>query len=147
MKVKLLVTVPGIGSAGAIVDVSDPQARNYLLPKKLAVIATHEVLKIHHDQEKSQAHQAAKEEASIKSLVANLENQTLHLSGKANAQGKLFAAIKTSDIQQAILQQFHCTLAHVTCKPDHLKNLGTHQVELSFHHHVVPITILIEHGT
>ncbi len=148
MKLKLLKDVSGVGHSDQLVEVSDAQARNFLLPKKMAVIATGAVLAAHEQTAINEKRQQARRVGEVAALMERLLSATVHLSGKANSQGKLFAAIKSSDIQAALEQQYSINLPHLTCQPDHLKTVGSHQVEILIDHdHRATVTILIEHGS
>lgn len=147
MKVKLLTAIAGIGRTGEIVNVSDAQARNYLIPKKLAVLATGAVVKAQAQAVAEQKQQQSQRQAALVALTERLEKQPLRLRGKANDQGKLFAAIKAADIQAGLEQQFKLKFPDLVCQPDHLKTLGTHKVQLTIDHaHQAEISIIIVHA-
>jgi large subunit ribosomal protein L9 len=147
MKVLLRSAVKPLGRAGDIVDAGDAYARNFLIPKGLAVAATTEVIAKHNAAQRHQAQATAKQQADLDRVMTQLTATPLRLSGKANPQGKLFAAIKTSDVLQAIEQQLKVHLPSVSMKPDHLKTLGSHAVELQLDaQHRVSVTIIIAHA-
>lgn len=148
MKIQLLTTIPSLGRSGDIIDVSDAQARNQLLPKKLAVAATGHVVAAQRKHLQDVEAQRQQHQKNISVLIERLTGATVPLSGKASGQGKLFAAIKSNDIVAAIEHLHHIHLPHARCLPDHLKTLGQHQVTLMLDdQHRLPITISIEHGT
>lgn len=148
MKIKLLKAVPGIGRVGEIVDVSDAQARNFLLPNKLAVLATGAVVKAHQAVLEHAQAQHVKHQEALAGLIQRLEQSSLRLKAKASPQGKLFAAVKMTDVQVALEKQFSIKLSGLLMKPDHLKTLGTHQVQIILdQQHQATITILVEHGS
>jgi large subunit ribosomal protein L9 len=145
MKVRLLASVPFIGRAGQIVEVSDAQARNHLLPSKLAVAATGTVIAEHQHQEADQRKRQAERQIKITELLRKIEGTAVALRGKANKQGKLFAALKSDDIQQALEKQFGLKLPELKTSPDHLKTLGQHSVTAVIdNQHNVNINVMIE---
>ena len=83
MKVILQQDVKGQGKKGQLVDVSDGYARNFLLPKKLAVIATAENLNTMKQQEKARKAQQAAEKAEAEALSKKLESLTVKVAAKA----------------------------------------------------------------
>lgn len=146
MKVKLLKTVPNLGRASELVEVSDAQARNFLIPKKIAVVATTSVVQAHIQQATNQQQQADQRQQAIEALLEKIRVRTIRLLGKANQQGKLFAAIKSQDIKTALEKEFAITLPGLVCRPDHLKTLGQHQVQITLDpEHQATITISIDH--
>jgi len=148
MKIKLLKAVAGIGRVGEIVDVSDAQARNYLLPNKLAILATGRVVQAHQQHVEQQRIDQVKHQEALGGLIQRLEQSSLRLKGKASPQGKLFAAVKMTDVQAALEKQFSIKLSGFLMKPDHLKTLGTHQVQIIVDpKHQATIPIIVEHGT
>lgn len=147
MKVRLLKSVPPIGRAGQIVEVSDAQARNQLLPKKLAVAATGAVMAEHQHQEDDQRKRQAERQEKIIELLKKIESTAVIMRGKANKQGKLFAAVKSIDIQRALETQFKMKLPELKTTPDHLKTLGQHSITAVIdQHHTATINVTIEHG-
>lgn len=146
MKVKLLKTMANLGRAGQLVEVSDAQARNFLIPKKFAVLATAAVIQAHVQQASNQQQQADRRQQAIQAMVETIGGRAIRLFGKANQQGKLFAAVKSQDIQAALEKEFSIKLPGLVCHPDHLKTIGQHQVQVTLDpEHQATITINIEH--
>lgn len=146
MNVILRRDVKDIGRIGAIVEVNDAYARNFLIAKGFGVPATTQAIqqqatvsaKQHLDQQKF--HQA------MVDLMARLEQAVVHISGKANAQGKLFAALKTEDVRRAVEQQYSIKLPGLRCEPDHFKVIGPHDVTLRLDEtHRAQIKLQIDH--
>ena len=93
MKVILQQDVKGQGKKGQLVNVSDGYARNFLLPKKLAVIATAENVNTMKQQEKARKAQEAAEKAEAEALSEKLKGLTVKVSAKAGEGGRLFGAV------------------------------------------------------
>lgn len=147
MKLLLRQPVPHLGRSGDLVNVSEPYARNFLLPKKLAVVATPAMM--------AQAgQQAAKLEASRakeqeKSTQAQAKTQGLHLimKVKANDQGKLFAAMKSDQVYQAMSDQLQLNFPAPQFEPDHWKRIGEYPVTLHWPGGVTStMTLTLNHG-
>ncbi|HET7303560.1 MAG TPA: 50S ribosomal protein L9 [Segeticoccus sp.] len=102
MKIILTHEVSGLGTAGDVVDVKDGYARNYLLPRKLATPWTKG------GQQQVDAIQKARETRAVKSLEeaqqvkASLESQAVTISVKAGQSGRLFGAVTTAEIADAV---------------------------------------------
>lgn len=147
MKVHLERDVPQLGKRGQIVDVSDAYARNALLPKKFAVLATKATLLAAERQQLQQQVSQERQRVELEALMQKLPGESITLTGRASPQGKLFAAIKTEAIRRALADRFRVDLTHMRCEPDHLKTVGTHQVMVIIDdHHRAPITIVIAHA-
>lgn len=147
MKVQLLQPVNHLGLAGDIIEVSDAQARNQLLPKKLAVTATAAVLAARQQDQAHHYRQQERRQRKLAELLQRLAGMTVHLTGKANPQGKLFAAVKTIDLQAELERLGHLRLPDLRSEPDHLKTLGTHQVNIIIGGtHRATLHVVIDHA-
>ena len=111
MKVILQQDVRGQGKKGQLVDVSDGYARNFLLPKKLAVIATAENLNTMKQQEKARKAQQAAEKAEAEALSKKLESLTVKVAAKAGEGGRLFGAVTAKEISECLAQQHGLNIA------------------------------------
>ena len=102
---KLILTneVSGLGSAGDVVDVKDGYARNYLIPNGLAVVWTKGGEKqITQIRAARQAREIATEDEA-KAIKAKLEEKAIRISVKAGANGRIFGAVKTQDVVDAVV--------------------------------------------
>ena len=98
MKVILNENIETLGHIGDIVKVAPGYARNFLLPKKLAVVATDKNAKALEHTKRQMAYKKDKALESAKNLGAKLEELSIVLSHKAGEEGKLFGAVTTMDI-------------------------------------------------
>ena len=105
MKVILTQDVKSQGKKGQLVDVSDGYARNFLLPKKLAVIATAENLNTMKQQEKARKAQEAAEKAEAEAVSKQLEGLMVKVSAKAGEGGRVFGSVSTKEIAEEIKKQ------------------------------------------
>ena len=105
MKVIFLEDVKGKGKKGELKDVSDGYARNFLLPKKLAKEATTDNLNTFKLQEKAKAAQIAREKAEAQENAKKLESMQVKVAAKAGANGRLFGAVTSKEISEALAKQ------------------------------------------
>ena len=130
MKVILQQDVKGQGKKGQLVDVSDGYARNFLLPKKLAVIATAENLNTMKQQEKARKAQQAAEKAEAEALSKKLESLTVKVAAKAGEGGRLFGAVTAKEISECLAQQHGLNIAKTKLVLDEpIKAFGSYQVK------------------
>ena len=106
MQVILLRDVKGQGKAGQVVKVSDGYARNMLLPKKLAMEATPANMKILEKQRAQIEAQRAIDKQVAEDIKAKVESKTVKVVTKAGENGRLFGAITSKDIADAIQKEF-----------------------------------------
>lgn len=131
MELILLKDVRGLGKAGEIVKASDGYARNMLLPKKLAMAATPENKKVLEEQRAEIEAQRAMDKAVAEDLKKKLENASVTIEAKAGDNGKLFGAVTSQDIADAIESQ--CKIKVDKKKidvPQPIKSAGESFVEL-----------------
>ena len=127
MKVILQQDVKGQGKKGQLVDVSDGYARNFLLPKKLAVIATAENLNTMKQQEKARKAQEAAEKAEA--TAKKLEGLTVKIAAKAGEGGRLFGAVTAKEVSEALADQHGITIAKAKLVLDEpIKACGGYQI-------------------
>ena len=106
MQVILLKDVKGQGKAGQVVKVSDGYARNMLLPKKLAMEATPANMKVLEKQRAQIEAQRAIDKQVAEDIKAKVEAKTVKVVTKAGENGRLFGAITSKDIAEAIQKVF-----------------------------------------
>ncbi|MBR1728865.1 MAG: 50S ribosomal protein L9 [Selenomonadaceae bacterium] len=102
MKVILQEDVKKLGVKGDIVEVSDGYGRNFLLPKKLAIVATSENLNIAKDKAQTKARRKAQESDEAQLLAAQLEKLTVKIPVKVGEGGKLFGSVGGVDVAKAL---------------------------------------------
>lgn len=146
MKVVLLTDVKGHGKKGDIVEASDGYARNFLLPKKMAEIATADVLNNIKGKNEAAAYHKQQEIEKAKETAKSLEGAKVVLKGKAGDSGKLFGKITNQDVAEAIKYQLH----HVIDKrkvvlPDGIKTTGETSVVLKIYPEIsATITVVVD---
>ena len=106
MKVILQQDVKGQGKKGQMIEASDGYARNFLLPRKLAVAATAENINTMKQQEKAKRAQEAAEKAEAEAVAARLKEITVRITAKAGNGGRLFGAVTSKEISDALSEQY-----------------------------------------
>ena len=137
--------VKGHGKKGDVVEASDGYARNFLLPKKMAEIATADVLNNLKGKNEAAAYHKQQEIEKAKEVANSLEGAKVVLTGKAGDNGKLFGKITNQNVADAIKYQLH----HVIDKrkivlPDGIKTIGETTVEIKVYPEIsAKITVLV----
>lgn len=138
MKVILMDNVIGLGKAGDIKSVKDGYARNFLLPKKLAEMATKS--KEHHLQRiaASLSEKARKFHDDAVSLKDQIEKEELVIKSKAGEEGKLFGSITNTDLAESLKEKgFDIDKKKILL--DHIKTLGEYNAKIKLDEGVVAV--------
>jgi large subunit ribosomal protein L9 len=145
MEVILREDVEKLGARGSVVKVATGYARNFLLPKKLAVAATESNKKIVEQEREAFLRREAKAKADAEDLGKLMGNLTLTFKHKAGENDHLFGSVTAKDIAEALEKQnFHIERRKVLLE-EPIKTLGEHPVQLRLHKEVLtPITVLVE---
>ena len=133
MKVILKEDVKSIGSMGQTVDVSDGFARNYLVPRGLAVEANVKNIKSLEHEKKVIQEKARKVKNSVQDLADRLANITVVIKTKAGEEGKLFGSVTTMDIAEQLKNQGIEIDKKKISLDEPIKRLGTYAVNLKLH--------------
>ena len=137
MEVILKKDVDHLGYANEVVKVRDGFARNFLLPRGLAVAATPSEKKQMAETLKQRAHKEAKIRAEAEKTADALTNQTLKIGAKAGETGKIFGSVNTIMIADAIRALgFEVDRKNIKLKGEAIKTLGTYEAEVTFHRDV-----------
>ena len=130
MKVIFNVDVKGQGKKGEMKEVSDGYARNYLLPRKLAMEANADNLNAYKLKEQAKAAQIAKEKAAAQETASKLSGIQVKIAAKAGSAGKLFGSVTSREISEALREQFGIEIEKqkiVQAEP--IKSFGTFEVK------------------
>ena len=126
MKVILQQDVKGQGKKGQLIEASDGYARNFLLPRKLAVAATAENINTMKMQEKAKAAQQAAEKAEAQAVAEKLQGLTVKVHAKAGTGGRLFGAVTSKEVSDALKEQYGIEIAKTKIVQDEpIKSFGT----------------------
>lgn len=130
MKVILQQDVKGQGKKGQLIEASDGYARNFLLPRKLAVPATAENVNTMKMQEKARKAQEAAEKAEAEAIAAKLKDCVVKLTAKAGAGGRLFGAVTSKEISEGLKAQFGLDIPkQKLVLEEPIKAFGTYQIK------------------
>ena len=146
MKVILLQDVRGKGKKGQMLEVSDGYARNFMLPKKLAMEATPDAINTMRMNDKAAAEKAARERAEAMELSKRLREMILVVSAKGGGAGKLFGSVTNQDIAEALKAKTGITLdKRKIVISDPIKNVGTYTVTCKLGYEInAQLTVKIE---
>lgn len=134
MKIILTHEVHGLGSAGDVVDVKDGYARNYLLPRSLATPWTKGGQKQVESITKAREVRAVKSLDDAKALKGSLENATVNLQARSGQSGRLFGAVTTAEIADAVKDAGAGNVDRRTIQVKQpIRSLGEHEVEVRLH--------------
>jgi len=126
MKVVFIANVPGVGRSDEVKEVSDAYARNFLFPKRLAKIASRDVLTAQQQRQQRQDQAQAEAVTNAAQEINRLQKVTVRLTAPASDQGRLFAAIHADTVTAALRRQYHVKLTDVEIEPPDFKQLGDH---------------------
>ena len=130
MKVIFNVDVRGQAKKGELKEVSDGYARNYLLPRKLATEATADNINALKLKEKAKAAQIAKDKAKAEEYAKKLGAVQVVVRAKAGGAGKLFGAVTSQEICDALKEQFGIVIEkNKIVQADPIKTFGSYQVK------------------
>ena len=148
MQIILLQDTEKLGNKDDIVNVKDGYARNYLIPKKMAVIATESAKKVLAENKKQRAHKEAKLKGDAESLATRIGNLKLTIGVKASSTGKIFGSVTPLLIAEAINKNgFEIERKQVVVADDHIKEVGEYTIKVKLHRDVfveVPMSVIAE---
>ena len=145
MKVSFLQDVKGKGKKGQMMEISDGYARNYLLPRKLAIEATADAVNTKKMNDKAAAEKAAKERAEAVEIFKKLRDMTLTVAAKGGGAGKLFGSVTNQEIADALKANAGIALdKRKIVISDPIKNVGTYTVQCKLGYEITaPLTVKI----
>ena len=145
MKVILLQDVKGKGKKGQMLEVSDGYARNFMLPRKLAVEATPDAINTMKMNDKATQERIAREKAEAMAISKQLREMTVTVTAKGGGAGRLFGSVTNQEIADALaktgikLDKRKITIA------EPIKNVGTYTVTCKLGYEIsAPLTVKIQ---
>lgn len=133
MKVVLTKDVKKLGSKGDVVEAADGYARNYLMPRGLAVEATQQKIKELKEKEAKQNRLENEKREDAKKLKSKLESEKFEIKVKAGENGRLFGSVNTKDIAEAASNKGYDIDKRKIQLDDSIKSLGMHNVEVKIY--------------
>ena len=146
MKGILLQDVKGKGKKGQMIEVSDGYARNFMLPKKLAIEATADAINTMRMNDKATQERIAKEKAEALALSKQLREMTLVVTAKGGGAGRLFGSVTNQEIADALEKKSGIKLdKRKIVISDPIKAVGTYTVNCKLGYEITaPLTVKIE---
>ena len=130
MKVILQQDVKGQGKKGQMVEVSEGYARNFLLPRKLAIAATTDAINTMNLKEKARKAEEARQKAEAEATAEKLKECQVKLTAKAGNGGRLFGAVTTKEISEGLKAQYGVDIPkQKLVLDDPIKAFGSYQVK------------------
>ena len=145
MKVILLQDVKGKGKKGQMIEVSDGYARNFMLPKKMAIEATADAINTMKMNDKATQERIAREKAEALAISKKLREMTLTVTAKGGGAGRLFGSVTSQEIADALAKQGIKLDKRKIVISDPIKNVGTYTVNCKLGYEIsAPLTVKIE---
>ena len=146
MKVILTQDVKGKGKKGQMIEVSDGYARNFMLPKKLAIEATPDAVNTMRMNDKATAERIAREKAEALATSKKLRELTVVVTAKGGGNGRLFGAVTTQEIAAALEKQSGIKLdKRKIVLGETIKNVGTYTATCKLGYEITaPLSVKIE---
>ena len=146
MKVILLQDVKGKGKKGQMIEVSDGYARNFMLPKKMAIEATPDAINTMKMNDKATQERIAREKAEALALSKQLREMTLTVTCKGGGNGRLFGSVTNQEIADALAKNSGIKLdKRKIVMGETIKNVGTYTVTCKLGYEITaPLTVKIE---
>ena len=145
MKVILLQDVKGKGKKGQMLEVSDGYARNFMLPKKLAIEATTDAINTMRMNDKATQERIAREKAEALAVASKLREMTLTVTAKGGGAGRLFGSVTNAEIADALAKNGIKLDKRKIVISDPIKSVGTYTVTCKLGYEIsAPLTVKIQ---
>lgn len=148
MKVILLQDVKGKGKKGQMIEASDGYARNYLLPRKMAVEATADNVNTMKMNDKAKAEQMAREKAQAQETAKKLQDITVEIKAKSGNGGRLFGAVTSQEVSDALKAQFGIVIdKKKIVQEESIKSFGSFSMKAKLGYEIVAtISVHVSEG-
>ncbi len=145
MKVILLQDVKGKGKKGQMLEVSDGYARNFMLPKKLAIEATADAINTMRMNDKATQERIAREKAEALATANKLREMTVVVKAKGGGAGRLFGSVTNAEVAEALAKQGIKLDKRKIILNETIKNVGTYTATCKLGYEIsAPLTVKIE---
>ena len=146
MKVLLLEDVRSQGKKGEIIEASDGYARNFLIPRKLAVEANAQILTEYKNKKASEAHKKAEEKKAAEAAAASINGKSIVYKATGGADGRLYAAVTAADISKKLKETFGIDVdKRKLVLNDNIKNVGEYNVTVKLYPKIsAKIKVIVE---
>ncbi len=145
MKVILLQDVKGKGKKGQMIEVSDGYARNFMLPKKMAMEATADAINTMRMNDKATQERIAREKAEAMAISQKLREMTVTVTAKGGGNGRLFGSVTNQEVADALAKQSGIKLdKRKIVLGETIKNVGTYTATCKLGYEITaPLTVKI----
>lgn len=133
MNVILLEDLKGLGDKGAIVHVKPGYARNYLLPRRLAIAAGTNAANLYQELERQRKIRDDRMVAEARAEAAKFDGLEINIPSQANEEDTLFGSVTSQDVADALAKAGHAVDKRKIELEDHIKQLGRYEVPIRFH--------------
>jgi large subunit ribosomal protein L9 len=138
MEIILIQDVDTLGQKDDVVIVKDGYARNFLIPKKLAIKATESAKKIVSENKKQRVFKEAKTKNEALAIAAKLETIKITIGAKTSTTGKIFGSVNTIMLAEAINKNgFEIDRKQIALAEDHIKEVGTFTAKIKLYKDVI----------
>lgn len=148
MNVILKQDISNLGHKDDVITVKDGYARNYLIPKGLAINATAQNKKVHEEILRQRAHKEAELKEAALQQAEELKKVSLTIGAKTSTKGKIFGSVNTIQIAEALTEKgFDLERKNISIKEDLIKEIGSYSATVKLHKEVlvdVPFEIVSE---
>ncbi|MEI6274680.1 MAG: 50S ribosomal protein L9 [Prolixibacteraceae bacterium] len=138
MEIILLQDVTNLGSKDDVVIVKNGYGRNYLIPQKMAILATTSSKKVLSENLRQRAHKEAKLKEEALKQAEILKSISIVIGAKTSSTGKIFGSVNNIQVAEALKEKgFEVDRKQITIKEDSIKEIGKHTAKVKFHREVV----------
>ena len=137
MEIILKQDVNNLGSKDDVVVVKNGYARNFLIPKGFATLATSSAKKVLAENIRQRAHKEAKIKEEAEKFAAKMNGVKLVIGAKTSSTGKIFGSVNTIQIAEALLEKgFEVDRKNIKLQEDQIKEVGAYQAKVKLHRDV-----------
>jgi len=137
MEIILKEDIQNLGSKNDLVTVKNGYARNYLIPKGLAVLATESAKKMHEENSRQRAHKEEKLKEVAEEQAKKLDNINIVIGAKTSSKGKIFGSVNTIQIAEELKQQgIEIDRKNIYIKEEPIKEVGKYTATIKLHKEV-----------
>jgi len=148
MEIILKQDIPSLGHKDDLITVKDGYARNYLIPKGMALNATSSVKKQHQETLKQRAHKEEKIRIEAEKSAEKMKDIKLTIGAKTSTKGKIFGSVNTIQIAEALKTEgFEIDRKDISIKEELIKEIGSYTATVKLHREVkveIPFDIVAE---
>lgn len=140
MKVILKSNIEKLGAKDEVVNVKPGYARNYLIPRGYAIVATESAKKMLAENLKQRAHKESKILAEAQALAEKLAALEVKIGTKASETGKIFGSVNTIQVSEALAKAgYTIDRKSISIAEEHIKSLGAYEAKIKLHKEVTAV--------